>query len=100
MGSFEVEPAALQHGDAVLMAATAHSRDALRQLRGAAAELIEGRWEGAAGAAFGAAWHEWLAGVEVLLTALAALAGTLGTAGDAYTRTDDTVRTSVVQADR
>ena len=95
MHGYAVESTALLAGDVVLGSAVAQARDALAQLQ-TCAEPVRGSWCGPAGAAFGAGWTQWLAGVTAMLDALDDLAGLLGASGVAYADTEDTVRRSLL----
>jgi WXG100 family type VII secretion target len=92
MGGFAVDPAALHDADLALAAAAAHSRARLESLRAAGDDLLGGRWQGGAAAAYRLAWEQWLGGVDAMLTALEQLAVLIGSSGRDYAITDDGVR--------
>jgi WXG100 family type VII secretion target len=100
MTGYRVDPDELVHGDAVLGAAALHGRHAAAELAAAARELLDGRWEGAAAAAFRVGWQQWVAGVASMLDALDAMAIVLGRAAAGYSETDDSVRTSLARVSR
>jgi WXG100 family type VII secretion target len=95
VGSYTVQPEQLQHGEVQLDELAEHLRAALGSLRRCAAELVDGRWRGPAGAAFRLAWEQWLDGVTLMLCSLDEIACVIGASGIGYQQTDDAVRAAM-----
>ncbi|HEX3336725.1 MAG TPA: WXG100 family type VII secretion target [Jatrophihabitans sp.] len=97
MGGYAVDPGELHSCDVLIGDASGQSRAALGRLRAAAHELLGGGWRGAAAAAFGLGWEQWLAGAETMLDALDEMALAVGRAGREYQSTEDAVRAGVAR---
>jgi WXG100 family type VII secretion target len=95
---YAVDPSELQHSDAVLGGAAARSRAALGQLVATGADLLDGRWQGGAAAAFRLAWEQWLDGVTTMVDALDDTARALGCSGGGYAATEEAVRAGIAGA--
>jgi WXG100 family type VII secretion target len=98
MGGYAVDPAQLQHVDALLGECVTQSRAALDGLAGAAHALLAAGWHGPAATDFRQGWHEWHDGARAAITALEELATAVGLSGRDYDATESTVRAAIARA--